>query len=510
MNTKWLAALAVLCAGPATAQVVIAAPPPDFDAMSDAELRERVTTVLNTGFFNACNNEMPLFSELVRRNPTHAGYRSAALFAEAVCAREHGRLEEALSLLKQSERAQTVPLQNNFGLDLAIRMSDGAEALSRLRKIAAAGRIRYLGADFLFAGIRTVTAAGLEDELGKLAYELTDSREFAQFDLDVRRTLAVRGLRHAVKAGDLSKLDELLEHIPNPVTYVSMLADRDYEAAWPAIEERSGDNLKTVADGYVRLTADRLAEKPEDRDRLSSYAHALHFAGRFQEAVDVARNWRAERNDLSGLEEGDAWSINIEAYALDALGRRDEADAVFDQLAKLPAEDHPWVVNFVINRASRLVGQERWEEGVAATDLARSVADEYGSTYAKLIIARDRACALQRLGRTDEVAREAAFLVEQFDEYPPLAVTGLLCLGRQAEAERLLAAALTKEVSRRSVLNEMQDPRFELFHTPSALTPVRDLVLANETLRAEVLKDVRILPDRFVPIAHLRRVQAGP
>src|SRR5690606_19428635 len=125
------------------------------------------------------------------------------------------------------------------------------------------------------------------------------------------------------------------------------------------------------------------------------------------------------------------WALNIEAYALDALGRREEADAVFDQLATLPADEHYWVVNFVINRASRLVGQGRWEEGLAATELSRSVAAEYGSTYARMLVARDRACALQRLGRAEESVREAEYLVEQFAESPPVAATGLLCVGKR-------------------------------------------------------------------------------
>jgi Flp pilus assembly protein TadD len=504
---KWLAVLALAWAWPAAAQA--SAEALDFRAMSDADLQARSQETRTAGFGDACRSKVPLFAELLRRNPGHAEYKVRQTVSAIFCADEEGRPADALGLLKQAEREALGRPIDILGLSLAVRLEDAAEALARLRSMAQVGELRDIPVDLTFASIRTVRRDDLDDEFEEFAYELTKSSRFGQLDPDLQQAFAFGAVGHAVRIGDLPRVDGLLEHISNAQSYLSMLSLRDYEAAWPQIAERAGDNLTRAAEADVRRTAERLAAEPENRDRLSSYAHALLFAGRFQEAIDVARSWRPQRDSLQDLQEGDAWSLNIEAYALDALGRRAEADTVFNQLAALPADEHPWVVNFVINRASRLVGQERWEEGLHATELARMVAEKHGSTYAKLIIARDRACALQRLGRSEEANREAEFLIEEFNEWPPNAAPGLMCLGRQAEAERLIAKAMIEESPRDRLLSDLQDDRFELFYTPSALPRARELVLANAALREVALERIRLLPEQFVPISYLRRTQVA-
>jgi len=224
---KWLALVALCCVAPAAAQQSDA---PNFRTMSDAELVERVTVVTKTGFYEPCDNEMPLFSELARRHPTHSGYKSGALLAEAFCVGRQGRLDEALDLLRQSERAQTVPIQNNFGLELAIRMSDGAETLARLRSIAQADWIGFLPADFLFAGFRTVDQDGLGDELEAFAYELASSSTFARLESDVQDGVAYTALAHAARSGTTTRVEALLRHVRSPVSVIELLAMRQYES----------------------------------------------------------------------------------------------------------------------------------------------------------------------------------------------------------------------------------------------------------------------------------------
>lgn len=503
---KWLAALALCCVAPAAAQQ---SEVPNFRAMSDAELLERATAVINTGFYNACNNESPLFAELARRNPRHLGYKSGALIGQAVCASEEGRLEEALSLVKQSESVLPVPIQNTVGLDLAIRLKDGSEALAQLRKIAAGGRIRYLNRDFLFAGLDTISVGGLGDELDELAYELTAASEFAQIEPDVQGAFAIRGFRHAAKRGDLSRVDMLLEHIFHPEAYTYMLADRVFEPAWPQIEEYAGDHLEKVTSSFVAWSAQRLADDPDDRDRLSLYANALLFAGRDEEAATLAGDWLAGTED-NALQEGDAWALEVQVRALDALGRTAEADAVFDRLARSRPEQ-PWIVNFLINRAIRLRSQGRWQDALEGFALARPTADERGTDYARLLVAAGRACALHRLGRDAEVEPEVAHLIEHSDTHLGVAAGGLLCAERRADAEQLIAKGFEDDDNVRRLVDTIQDKRFDMRSFRSISDPsepslsVRDLILEREDLRLRVLKHVRLLPDHLVPIGYLRR-----
>jgi tetratricopeptide (TPR) repeat protein len=506
MLMKWLTLLALCCVAPAAAQQTDA---PNFRAMSDAELLERATAVINTGFYSACSNEVPLFAELARRNPDHKGYESGALIALAVCAMTEGRDEEALRLVKQAERVLPVPIQDNIGLYLATRLEDGAEALARLRSIAESGRLGLLEPEQSFSGIRTIRAAGLDDEFGAFAYQHAASNHFVRLDPGLQGSFAVAAIRHAIVRGELSRVEKLLKYVRQPNSVLDLLANREFEAAWPMIERRAGDNLANISAEHASATAERLVEEPEDRDRLSDHAHALLYAGRFAEAATLARDWLDE-SGTGALEEGHAWAMNVEAYALDALGRQDEADKVFDELAKLPADENPWVVNFVINRASRLVGQQRWTEGLAATDLARRVAEDYGTPYAKLLIARDRSCALHALDRAGEAELEIEFLRDNFAEAAAVATTGLLCAGLEAEVERRLATVLSDEQGRDRLIPDMQDARFDLFSTPTSLPQARDFILAREELREKVLDHVRLLPERFVPIGYLRRQPSTP
>jgi tetratricopeptide (TPR) repeat protein len=506
MKAGWASlALLFLVAMPAAAQDGDGAI--DFAAMTDAQLRERVAAIRTEGFSYACTTKVPLFKELRRRSPDSTPFDRGYAMSQAICAAQKGDDARAMRLLKQAEKEY-----GDLGLDLwaafvAVRLEDGGEALARMKAMAASGQLFEVPAEEGFAVLRTIRAHGSMDQLDAFSYDLTRAPRFSQFEPNMQGAFASGALRHAVRLGDLSRAEEFLAYDPDPQGFLTMLADRRYEPAWPIIERLAGDNLATVSDAHVKASAEYLAEKPEDRDRLSTYAYALLYAGRFQEAVDVARSWRPERDNLDDLEEGDAWALNIEAYALDALGKPDEADVVFDRLATLPADEHSWVVNFVINRASRLVGQQRWEAGLEATVLARSVAENHGSTYAKLLIARDRACALQQLGRTDEIAPEVEFLVEHFNDAAAVAATGLLCVGERAKAEQLLDAALSEEVAAGGLIYDLQDRRFELFYTPSQLPQAREVVLANESLRAKALERIRLLPENLVPIAYLRRTE---
>lgn len=500
-----LAALALLAAVPATAQDSAEAAP-DFRAMTGEELGARLVALGRGDMRHPCSETVPLFEELHRRNPRESRYENGLLAGQAYCAYEEKRYLDGMNFVDQIERR--IPGNGGFeplGLYLATQLGDAREVLSRLRAMTAAGTIVNLPPEIMSWAFRSVRQNGQGRQLDRFAYELATSSTFVRLDPNVQALLAAAALSHAAQSGETAQVDTLLANIRSPSSMLDYLALRQYEAVWPQIERRAGDNLSPLSDDFVAWTAARAADKPEDSDRLSEYSYALLYAGRYREAADLAQTWLDAKQHEGEIAEGDAWALNIQAFAFDALGQPAEADRVFDRLAQVSPDEHPWVVNFVINRSSRLVGQERWAEGLAAADLAWSVAGDHGSTYAKLLVARDRTCALHHLARSGEAARDVAFLVEHFDEYVPIAATGLLCAGMQPELDRLLAQALARENPRRTVMAEMQDTRFELFYTPSALPRLRDVILADDKLRAEVLKDVRVLPDRFVPIAYLRR-----
>jgi tetratricopeptide (TPR) repeat protein len=223
--------------------------------------------------------------------------------------------------------------------------------------------------------------------------------------------------------------------------------------------------------------------------------------------IELARRWQARAERGVTIEEGDAWALNIQAYAHDSLGQTGSADAVFEQLAAVDADQHYWVVNFVINRASRLVGQGRWSEGLTATELARTVAETQGTVYAKALIARDRACALQKLGRAEEAAVELAYLRENWREGVGSAVEGLLCHGQRDEAVGLLLQALRDDQLRSLALSAFIQPELDLFYSASILPTARSLLEDRPELATELARHVRPIPQAYIPQASLRRIR---
>ena len=507
MRRKWLAILALGWALPAAAQDAEA---PDLGAMTDEQLHERAREIGMEGLRAPCHTSLPVYVELARRHPDYARQVSAYLTLEAMCAYQQGRHQEGLRSLKEAERLNPPAWYNSLGLYLANHVGDGAESLERLRRLAQAGELHLIHRDTVSYALQASGRDGHEAEADAFAYDLSATTEFGRLDPQLQGWLATRALSHAAGLGELSRVDALLAHVRSPYVAIDLLALREFEPVWPQVERLAGDNLAELSRDYAAWTAGRLADEPEDRDRLAEHSYALLFAGRFEEAVALANDWLEGPDNADALEEGDAWALNTQVYALDALGRHGEADAVFDRLATFAADENPWVVNFVINRLVRLVGMGRWQEGAAASEIAREVTDRYGSPYAEMLVAGYSACAFHQLGRSADAARELEFVRANFRDSPPTAGMALLCAGRDDEAADLLGQALHDETVRRQVLDSLQDEKFDLFWTPSVLRSPRDLVMARDDLREEVMKHVRPIPDRFAPIAYLRRRQAVP
>lgn len=480
-------------------------PLPDLAALSIPELQALFRKDSKRWSDEPCTFGAPVLAQLERRSDhPPAPLRRLRLVAEAFCADNEKRYEDGLKL--SADIAALTPDDPAIGLSLyfAGRLKNVDAMLAVLRGLNDTG-LGQLSRDSYWSVFRTARDQGRLDALDALALEWATSGKFAFLDTKLHEGLAMSALRAAAKAGRADLVDGLLVSITGPVSYIDLLTFRTYEPFWPQIEARAGKNLAAVGEENVRVARAQLTNAPEDRDRFSAAAHALHYNGQFEDAIALAQRWRERKAKGLGIEEGDAWALNIEAYAYDSLGQFKKADAVFDELAKYEAKEHPWVVNFVINRASRLTGQGRWREGLKATELARRVAEDYGSTYAKLIIARDRACAFERLGRAKDAAPELAFLRDNWKDGVGLTVQGLICHGLDAEAAALLLGALRDEDEREEALAAFQTDEIDLFYTATLLPEAPDLLDGHPELAAELAKHVRAMPEAFIPQAALRR-----
>ncbi|MBD3730878.1 MAG: hypothetical protein IE933_14355 [Sphingomonadales bacterium] len=483
---------------------------PDYSAMSDQELRGLIGKSGQRWIEEACTFGQPAMEELVKRHPAEAALQRGLVFARMFCLDEKGDYRAASEDLATLEGTFHLGPMDSLGLYFAARLDDADAALARLHRMATSegGKaLEELEAHRYWSVARMIRKQHKEAELGKFALEAWDSPGFADMSVELQQTLAFAAIKPAIAAGRQDILPQLLQDIRQPGSYTALLSSREYESIWPAIERHVGAHMANVTTSYRLWAVARLGTNSDDRDRFSDAAHALHFDGKFEDAIALARKWRERPGAFNRIEEGDGWAINIEAYALDSLGRREEADALFDQLAALDADSHPWVVNFVINRADRLVAQGRWQEGLDATVLAREVAEKHGSTYAKMLIADSRVCALYHLSRGDETAEEIAYLLENQVDAPHVAAQALQCAGRDDEAAALLLAAIDDEATRATVLDALQPSDFELFYTASILPKARDLLPAHPQLQAAFDRYARVIPAEFIPNASLRRAQ---
>ncbi|WP_285713527.1 tetratricopeptide repeat protein [Erythrobacter oryzae] len=501
-----LALAAAVLAAPLAAKDAKPEPLPDLAAMTIPELQALFRKDSDRWSDEPCTFGVPVLAQLESRTKQPpVPLRRLRLVAEALCADNEKRYEDGLKL--SADIAALTPDDPATGLSLyfAGRLKSVDAMLVVLRGLNDTG-LGELGPDSYWSVFRTARDQGRLDELDALALEWASTGKFAFLDTKLHEGIAMAALRAAAKTGRADVVDGLLVSITGPASYIDLLTFRTYEPFWPQIEARAGKNLAAVGEENVRVARAQLTNAPEDRDRFSAAATALHYNGQFEEAIALAQRWRERKAKGVAIEEGDAWALNIEAYAYDSLGQFKKADAVFDELAKYEAKEHPWVVNFVINRASRLTGQGRWREGLKATELARRVAEDYGSTYAKLIIASNRACAFERLGRARDAAPELAFLRANWKDGIGLTVQGLMCHGLGDEAAALLLGALRDEDERDEALGAFQTDELDLFYTATTLPEAPDLLESHPELGVELAKHVRAMPEEFIPQAALRRV----
>ncbi|MBI1404474.1 MAG: hypothetical protein GC147_14865 [Porphyrobacter sp.] len=502
---------AAASAAPLSAQQGEPGPLPDFEAMSGEELRQLFSASKSRWLDEPCRFGVPITTAMQDKIGDAVPIRRARIFAEIFCADKEKRFADGAARVREYEAlAPRQPLVD-LGLYFARRLEDADMALAILSGLEGEA-FGQLQKDSFWGTTRMIARQGRGEALDALALRWADAGAFAFVDGDLHEGLAIRALREAARAGRADVVDRLLLSITSPPSYIDLLTSRVYEPFWPQIEARAGEHLAAIGAENLRLKAARLTNAAGDRDRLSDAAHALHYNGQYADAIALARRWRDRAGPDAPFEEGDGWALNIEAYAYDAMGQPEKADAVFDELAKLDPDTHPWVVNFVINRASRLVGQGRWKEGLKAAALARVVAEKHGSPYAKMIVARDHACALQRLERADEAAGELAFLRENWREGIAYAVRGLLCHGLRDEAAALLLEGLRDQSVRDSAVGAFRTDGLDLFYTASTLPDARDLLADYPELAGELAKYVREMPEAFIPQAALRRValQEGP
>jgi len=360
----------------------------------------------------------------------------------------------------------------------------GREPISDPREVA---RLAGLMSEMLTEGRR--------DELSRLSLEAVRAGRRETIGEPLATSLAVNAVDAAMtEAPDI--IPDLLASIDNPPTLVRYLAQRRYQAIWPQVEARVGQHQGTVHVDWVTHERERLAASPDDTMMVLRLALALFADSHYAASADHVRDWRHQHPGVE-IDESLAWAINQQALALWRLGRVDEADAAMAEIAGLPNGAHgrrAWVVNFAINRAELLAASGRYEAALTAARRARQMR---GTDYARLLIARIRACSLEQLGRHDEAMRELPTLRENLALSIPYAGSGMLCLGQRE--------VLVAELRRLLVDEEVATDNFALLQTGRDAEPedlplrpsVNELIASEPSLRVLLEQWSRPIPEAY-------------
>lgn len=484
----------------------------DYSALTDDKLMVRYQKEVDADVPNYCKTVVPIIAEMATRPRFNENLERLKILADLQCALTESRYKDAFPLSVQLEKITGLAQLDDLAVALAVAAEEYPFAASRIIKIAKSTDGRALSSldDAMFWQLSRELVRNKYPEIRlRMFRALADSPHFNKLTPELRSGIAKVAITLDAETGNFGRADILMSELQGPFPFLELLANRNLEPIWPALEAIAGPNMQKVSDADVARKAAAYNSNPSDRQAFQYYANALHFAGNFEEAIALVRTVDHKPKALLKATEEDMWALNIEAYALDALGRKNEAEAVFDAMGALPFEGErkSWLVNFVINRASRLVGLGQWQKGLDAAMLAHEVTEQSGSPYAKMLVRKARICALVNLNRKDESAPLLAEAYEKRQDSYSTAAEAYLCASDEDKAAAIVLEALKSPDHRYDMAQGLQLDDFAIFYARDILPDLRDRLRTRPEIDTEFSSFARDLPESLIPMASLRRKQ---
>jgi tetratricopeptide (TPR) repeat protein len=513
-QTKYLAFLLATAAMITGASLQAA--PINASRLDDATLAAALTEATAREEPRFCDELVPLWAETQKRaDPpaTEASLESAN--AQVWCAIDERRFEDASSVLLRTETR--LGRQQRFDV-VALRLNSHLfeleQAVSRIGEIAKSdggSGLTQIEPGLIFEINRKLVASKRADLKLALWSSFYAAESFGQLDPNVRGTAGLNLLQAKADARLLTAKDsELVDLVTYSALYSGFLAERRYAALWPYIEKRAGDNMGNLLRLDVEVSRARFQAEPENAERLAALIESLIQAGDIKGALAISEGLRAKAMESGEIDERTAWAINYMAVALRADGRTDEAIAALDRLASLDPEQHPWVVNFVINHAFALAEEGRHEEALASFKRAQPIADSRGSPFARALVVGQRACSLHALARTGEAKEALERLTAVRADVLVSSIGFAMCAGREDLAIAWALEALADDGLRHEVIAVLQ-PSYMNFTPAAWASPDPNLLLAKSPeLAAAFDKVARVVPERFAPLGGKARLGAKP
>ncbi|MEA3046278.1 MAG: hypothetical protein QOJ53_610 [Sphingomonadales bacterium] len=274
-------------------------------------------------------------------------------------------------------------------------------------------------------------------------------------DLESRDYLRGRLLDIRLDQGNRAAAIALAREISTPGQLLRLLVARRYDSILPDAGD-PGRIERALADHDAR-TQRMLAERPRDGQLLLARARLLTSVGRFEDALALLQPYLGNVAETVAADRQGMWLVEHAAYDLLALGRTDEAIALFARLAAIPITAPPFV-DLHNNHASFLWSAGRHREALLG---AQALVGAYGSRmndFGRLWAWSAMACALAGLDRGAEARPWIARMVPLADANEGALMRAYLCLGDMDAAETRLLHRLGGEWPGNAVL-ALQDWR---------------------------------------------------
>ena len=236
----------------------------------------------------------------------------------------------------------------------------------------------------------------------------------------------------------------LLAEMTDPAPLLPLLVSRRYDALFAGDSERLA-RLEAAIAAFDKGSAERLRRRPDDPDLVLDRAQFLRGVGRDEEAIALLSPWTRDLGRVEAGGEKVFWLVNEAAYALNTLGRSDEAVALMEKLIALDMSKHPYLISMAINHGDILIAAERYADGARYSEALFATGKAGASLYGQMWMWANAACSHAHAGRPEQAAPWVERLKTGSDDNPSAHLEGLLCTGDLDAAERLMLKQLGGE-----------------------------------------------------------------
>ena len=212
------------------------------------------------------------------------------------------------------------------------------------------------------------------------------------------QTLGCAITAHSLR-GELAEVRAALAKDSPTGTLLTMALDRRHQALWPELDRIGSDHFRKSLQREADRAGDAAKAAPTDHAAVMYQMQTLRALGRFEDAVAAGKTLAADKARIEVVGNDAFWFFNEYAVDLHALGRNDEALAAMDAVLALGVENYPDLVSQAINRSEMILGNGRYQEALDGLNIIEAQHMGRLSTYGKMWVWADKACALRALGK---------------------------------------------------------------------------------------------------------------